>query len=51
MLLIIVINKVQESFIHLFIINISGNYISPKKFKLLKTFDSACSYIEVSLTD
>ena len=54
MLLIIVINKVQESCTQLFIINRSVNYyldISPKNFIFLKTFDSEFSYIEVCYTD
>ena len=53
-LLIIVINKVQESCTQLFIINRSVNYyldISPKNFIFLKTFDSEFSYIEVCYTD
>ena len=53
-LLIIVINKVQESCTQLFIINRSVNYyldISPKNFIFLKTFDSEFSYIEVYYTD
>ena len=54
MLLIIVINKVQESCTQLFIINRSVNYyldISPKNFIFLKTFDSEFSYIEVCYID
>ena len=53
-LLIIVINKVQESCTQLFIINRSVNYyldISPKNFIFLKNFDSEFSYIEVCYTD
>ena len=53
MLLIIVINKIQESCIHLFLINRLDNYLifQLKNFSFLKTFDSEFSYIEVCFTD
>ena len=44
-------NKIQESYIHLF--QTIGNLleISPKNFVLLKTFKSEFQAIEVSFTD
>ena len=52
MLLIIIINKTQESCIHLFLINLSVDYwIFLPKILFLKTFDSEFSYIEVWFTD
>ena len=49
MLLIMVINKIQESCIHLFRFGELLN-ISPKNFVFLKTSDSEFSYIEVWFT-
>ena len=45
-----IINKIQESQIHLFQIGHSL-HISPKDFILLKTLNSELSYIEVWFTD
>ena len=48
-----IINKIQESFIHFFPSESLGQLldISPKNFIFLKTFDSEISYIEVWFTD
>ena len=49
-----IINKIQESCIHLFLINSLLAQlldISPKNFIILKTFNSEFSYIEVWFTD
>ena len=45
-----IINMIQESYTHLFLINQLLD-ISPKKFIFLKTFSSEFSYIEVWFTD
>ena len=51
MLLVIVINKIQEFFIHLFLMNRSAiiRYFTRKLKK--KTSDSEFSYVEVWFTD
>ena len=50
MLLMIVINKIQDSCVHLLLINRLANR-SPKNVIFLKNFDSEFSYICVWLTD
>ena len=42
---VIIIYKIQESFVYLFLINRLVNYISPKNFVFLITFDSEFSHI------
>ena len=49
MLLVIVTNKLQESCIHLFLIDLSVYYYIFHLKTFLKTFDSEFSYIEVSV--
>ena len=51
MLLIMIINKIQESCIHLFLINDQLLDILPENVIYLITFDSGFSYTEVWFTD
>ena len=48
-----IINKIQESCIHLFLMNLFGHLLDtpPKYFMSIKIFDVELSYIEVCLTD